>query len=187
MPARINEFRMPRYREIPNVGLYLDQTVKYINGYLAPLGNLEITASMVSNYVKKGYISNPVRKQYSAEQIAYLMAMAVVKNVVPMENIVMLFDMQKRTYTVETAYDYFCTELENMLRFIFGLKDAVDEVGVTTSEAKDMLRSVIIAVSHVIYLNSCFDAMAARQEETTPIERASEKGSRGDAPCGVQG
>ena len=165
MPARIEDFRLPRYREIPNVGLYLDQTVKYINSYLAPLGNMEITASMVSNYVKKGYIRNPVRKQYSAEQIAYLMAMAVVKNVVPMENIALMFDMQKRTYSVEVAYDYFCTELENMLRFIFGLKDAVDEVGVTTSEAKDMLRSVIIAVAHVIYLNSRFDAMAAAQKE----------------------
>ena len=97
MPARIEDFRLPRYREIPNVGLYLDQTVKYINSYLAPLGNMEITASMVSNYVKKGYIRNPVRKQYSAEQIAYLMAMAVVKNVVPMENIALMFDMQKRS------------------------------------------------------------------------------------------
>ena len=176
MPARIEEFRLPRYREIPNVGLYLDQTVKYINSYLAPLGNMEITASMVSNYVKKGYITNPVRKQYSAEQIAYLMAMAVVKNVVPMEHIALLFTMQKRTYSVEVAYDYFCTELENMLRFIFGLKDAVDEVGVTTSEAKDMLRSVIIAVSHVIYLNSRFDAMAAAQQDgetqSAPAERA---------------
>ena len=173
MPARIEDFRLPRYREIPNVWHYLDHTVKYINSYLAPLGNMEITASMVSNYVKKGYIRNPVRKQYSAEQIAYLMAMAVVKNVVPMENIALMFDMQKRTYSVEVAYDYFCTELENMLRFIFGLKDSVDEVGVTTSEAKDMLRSVIIAVAHVIYLNSRFDAMAAAQKEAEAAEQQS--------------
>lgn len=62
MIAQISEFRMPRYREIPDVGLYLDQTVKYMNRYLAPLGCMEITTSMVSNYVKKGYISNPVRK-----------------------------------------------------------------------------------------------------------------------------
>ena len=80
MIAQISEFRMPRYREIPDVGLYLDQTVKYMNRYLAPLGCMEITTSMVSNYVKKGYISNPVRKQYSAEQIAYLLFIAVAKS-----------------------------------------------------------------------------------------------------------
>ena len=49
MAASIELFRMPRYREIPDVGLYLDQTVKYINRFLAPLGCEEITPSMVSN------------------------------------------------------------------------------------------------------------------------------------------
>lgn len=161
MPARIDEFRMPRYQEIPNVGLYLDQTVKYINSYLAPLGCMEITASMVSNYVKKGYISNPVRKQYSAEQIAYLFSIAVMKNVISMDNIVRMFMMQRSAYSAQVAYDYFCEELENLLHYTFGVKDEVEEVGNTNTEAKDMLRSVIIAVSHVTYLNSRFDQLEA--------------------------
>ena len=161
MSVRIAAFRMPRYREIPNVGLYLDQTVKYINGFLEPLGCMEITASMVSNYVKKGYIENPVRKQYSA----------IIKSVVSMENIVRLFGRQRVTYTSEVAYDYFCTELENMLNYTFGLKDAADEVGVTTSMEKDMLRSVIIAVAHIIYLTSRFEALAP-QEEAVPAQDA---------------
>lgn len=161
MLARIDEFRMPRYQEIPNVGLYLDQTVKYINSYLAPLGCMEITASMVSNYVKKGYISNPVRKQYSAEQIAYLFSIAVMKNVISMDNIVRMFAMQRSSYATQVAYDYFCEELENLLHYTFGVKDEVEEVGTTNTEAKDMLRSVIIAVSHVTYLNSRFDQLEA--------------------------
>ena len=52
MPAMIKTFRLPRFREIPDMGLYLDQTVKYINRFLEPLGGMEITSSMVSNYVK---------------------------------------------------------------------------------------------------------------------------------------
>ena len=47
--AELGDFRLPRYHEIPDVGLYLDQTVKYINRYLEPLGCMELTASMVSN------------------------------------------------------------------------------------------------------------------------------------------
>ena len=66
----VNEKRLPRYREIPNVGLYLDQVVKYINENLEPL-HLSITPSMLSNYVKKGYIASPIKKQYYAEQIRY--------------------------------------------------------------------------------------------------------------------
>ena len=108
MPTCIEQFRMPRYREIPDVGLYLDQTVKYINRFLTPLGCMEITSSMVSNYVKKGYISNPVKKQYDAEQIAYLFFISVAKSVLSMDNIARLFSMQKRMYDAETAYYFFC-------------------------------------------------------------------------------
>lgn len=167
MPACIEQFRMPRYREIPDVGLYLDQTVKYVNRYLAPLGCMEITSSMVSNYVKKGYISNPVRKQYGADQIAYLFFITVAKTVLSMENIARLFDMQKAAYDSETAYDFFCMELENMLQYTFGLKSELAVVGapMDQSEAKTMLRSTIIAITHIIYLSSRFDAMAAVQAE----------------------
>lgn len=167
MPACIERFRMPRYREIPDVGLYLDQTVKYLNRYLEPLGCMEITSSMVSNYVKKGYISNPVRKQYAAEQIAYLFFITIAKSVLSMDNIARLFDMQKRMYTAEIAYDFFCEELENMLQYTFGLKEQVDEVGTPTdrSETKTMLRSTISAVTNIIYLSSRFELLREPEEE----------------------
>lgn len=168
MPACIEQFRMPRYREIPDVGLYLDQTVKYVNRYLAPLGCLEITSSMVSNYVKKGYISNPVKKQYDAEQIAYLFFISVAKSVLSMDNIARLFEMQKKMYNAEIAYDFFCAELENMLQYTFGLKESLDEVGTPEdrSETKTMLRSTIIAVTHIIYLSSRFETMKAPEEQS---------------------
>lgn len=173
MPACIEQFRLPRYREIPDVGLYLDQTVKYVNRYLAPLGCMEITSSMVSNYVKKGYISSPVRKQYDADQIAYLFFISVAKSVLTMENIARLFDMQRRAYTSEIAYDFFCMELENMLQYTFGLKETLDVVGTPEdrSETKTMLRSTIIAVTHIIYLSSRFDSMEAGAEPE-PAEEA---------------
>lgn len=156
MQEQIKDFRMPRYHEIPNVGLYLEQTAKYINSYLSPLGDMEITTSMISNYVKKGYISNPIKKQYYADQIAYLFFIAIAKNVLSMENIQKLFEMQKQTQDAQIAYDYFCSELENMLQFIFGLKDKVDEIGGNAGIEKKMLRSTIISVAHIIYLSYQF-------------------------------
>lgn len=163
MPADIETFRLPRFREIPDVGLYLDQTVKYINRFLEPLGGMEITSSMVSNYVKKGYIENPVRKQYNAGQIAYLISITIIKSVVSMEHCSCLFKMQKREYSVETAYDYFCNELENMLHFTFGMKDEVDEIGTSNTELKRMLRCVIIAVANITYVQHRFDTIALEE------------------------
>ena len=57
------------------------------------------------------------------------------------------------------AYDYFCTELENILYFRFGVKDTVEDVGVTNSTIKEMLRSAVVAVSYIIHLHACFSRL----------------------------
>lgn len=156
MSTTIDNFIMPRYKEIPDVGLYLEQTVKYINGSLAPLGCMEITTSMVSNYVKQGYIERPVKKQYNREQIAYLLFIAVIKNVLSMENILTLFEIQKADYSAEHAYEYFCEQLESILADIFNAKGTSAPPSDCPEELK-MLRSAIIAAANIIYLNDCFE------------------------------
>lgn len=161
---KVQNFRLPRYDELPDMGLYLEQVTKYINGYIVPLGLPEITLSMVSNYVKKGVIAAPVKKQYNAEQIAYLFFVSVAKSVISIDSIIQMIRMQQATYDARTAYEYFCSELENMLWYVCGLKDRLDNIGVTNTEEKTMFRSVIIAVSHIIFLNSCFETKAGEQE-----------------------
>lgn len=156
----IEGFRLPRFKEIPNVGLYLEQVVKYINGYLKQLGYPDITNSMVSNYVKQGLINKPVGKLYYTDQIAHLFFVSVAKNILSMDNIQKLFSMQQKVYTDEVAYDYFCNEMENMLYYIFGLKESVDTVGTSDSPEKKMLRSLIIAVAHMVYLRFGFDMIS---------------------------
>ena len=155
----VRNFRLPRFHEIPDVGLYLDQVVKYIGQHLNVLGEVNVTASMISNYVKKGLVDNPVKKQYDRERIAYLIFIVVAKNVVSLDNLTRFIQLQKQTYTAQRAYDYFCDELENILRHVFGLKDTVDTIGVDSTDEKLMLRSAIIAIAHKIYLESCFALM----------------------------
>lgn len=162
--ASIQDFKLPTYYEIPDVGLYLEQTTKYIGEYLAPLESISITSSMVGNYVKKGLVDNPVKKQYNRDQIAYLIFIAVAKTVLSLEDIQLLIQLQKRTYPGEKAYEYFCREFENILFYIFGLKDTVEEVGVETSDEKVMLRNTIITVAHKIYLDQFFSALREKTE-----------------------
>ena len=148
----IEKFSLPRYHEIPDVGLFLEQTTKYISGALAPLCGITITSSMISNYVKKKLIVNPVKKQYSREQIAYLIFIAVAKSVLSLEHIQVLIDMQKASYTAEEAYTYFCEELCNVLHVSFGIEQEYRKIGMHNSEQKNILRNTIIAVANKIYL-----------------------------------
>ena len=165
MAGSIRGFRLPRYAEIPTVGIYLEQTIKYINTFLSPLGCLELTSSMVSNYVKKGLIPAPVRKQYYPEQICYLFFVALAKNLTSIENIDLLISVQRSTYSLPMSYDYMCEELENMLFYFFGLKDAPEDVGETESDEKNLLRGLIMSAANVIYLNNYFEFVREQNKE----------------------
>ena len=158
--ASIQNFRLPRYNEIPNVGLYLEQTSKYIAECLAPVQETAITSSMISNYVKKGLISNPVKKLYYRDQIAHLMFIMLAKSVVSLDNLYHFIRLQERTYPTERAYNYLCDEFENLLPYVFGIKDSIDSIGVDSTDEKLMLRNTIITIAHKIYLDKCFEALA---------------------------
>ena len=97
----------------------------YINARLAPLGEPELTGSMVSNYVKQKLVPAPQKKLYTAEHLARLLFIAVVKPVVPLEGLRLMFSIQEECYPLQTAYDYFCDEFENMLGAAFGVAPAV--------------------------------------------------------------
>jgi len=161
----VNGFRLPRYHEIPDVGLYLEQVSKYIADSLRPLDSLAITGSMISNYVKRGLVSNPVKKQYNREQIAYLIYVAVVKTVLSMDDIRLTMLIQQRSYPGYVAYNYFCGEFENILKFIFGVEDYVHDTSEVSSAEKVMLRNTIITVTHKIYLDKLFAALQKLEPE----------------------
>ena len=162
--ASVKDFRLPRYNEIPNVGLYLEQTSKYIADCLAPVQEAAITSSMISNYVKKGLISNPVKKLYSRDQVAHLMFIMLAKSVVSLDNLNLFIRLQERTYPTEKAYNYLCDEFENLLQYVFGLKDTMDSVGMDSTDEKIMLRNTIITIAHKIYLDKYFEALATEME-----------------------
>ena len=160
MTENLNNFRLPRFHEIPDVGFYLEQTTRYISQLLEPLGEGNVTGSMISNYVKKGLVANPVKKRYNREQIAYLIFVALAKNVLSLDILNQFIQMQKRTYSAEKAYDYFCNELENMIAFVFGQKLTLEDVGEDETAEKEMLRTTIIAIAYKIYLERSFAALS---------------------------
>ena len=170
MIENIEGFRLPRYEQIPNVGLYLEQVVRYVNAHLAPLGESELTSSMVSNYVKQGLIPSPIKKAYTAEHLARLLFIAVVKPVVPLEGLRMMFSIQGDNYTLPTAYDYFCDEFENMLGAAFGIAPAREGLGKTQSDAKDLLRNTIVATVNKVYLDRYLEEYQ-KQREKAPDEQ----------------
>ena len=153
----VQNFHLPKFNEIPDVGLFLDQVTKYVSDYLSPLTKNPITSSMISNYVKKEIIPRPVKRLYFREHIVYIIFIAIAKNVLPLEHLQTFIEMQKKTYDIEIAYEYFCMEFENVLLYVFEKKDTLDMIGIDDTDEKYMLRNTIIAVVHKFYLEKCFE------------------------------
>ena len=93
----LKDFNLPEYQQLPEIDLYMDQVISYMDKRLAPLvstpGEAATTSFMVNNYVKATLISPPTLKKYSREQIGYLIAVSSVKQILSMSDIKLLFDM----------------------------------------------------------------------------------------------
>ena len=149
-PNTVSAFHLPRYPEIPDVGLYLKQVVKYINDIFSPLGLPEITASMISNYVKQGLIDKPVRKQYDRTLIAKIIVVAFTKSILTMDDIrnfsSLLFDGEP----FDRTYDDFCALAENALTEVM----RINEDNMTQRDG--LIHAVVRAASRQVYLNDAF-------------------------------
>lgn len=158
----IEEFRLPRYIEIPNVGLYLKQVVRFINDALSPFFDISVTETMLSNYVKKHIIASPVKKLYNREQIASLMFITLAKNVTSLENLQTMFMLQRSAYEPGVAYDYLCDEFENIIAYVYGFKSIPNIVEEDGNYTKALLRNLIITVGYKLYMDNSFSNMKSK-------------------------
>ena len=168
-------FRLPRYQDIPDVGLYLEQTVSYLNSYLDPFADACMTGSMVSNYVKKKLVKNPVRKQYGREQISTLFFLAVTKSILSLDNLAVLIGIRDERYEPSAFYDAFCDELEACVQTVLqkGGSELVrqesgifsEKRGLTADDEGKILRSIITAVIHKAYLSKWLQLYPSHEEK----------------------
>ena len=80
----LNEYRLPKWEEIPDLGLYMEQVLillkEYLD-YLPPELKEEqfITAATINNYVRNKYMPEPRKKKYYRIHIAYLIMICTLK------------------------------------------------------------------------------------------------------------
>ena len=62
---QIETASLPRWDELPDIELYMDQVINLVSKYLSPILSQQeqpmLTKSMVNNYVKLGLIPAPVK------------------------------------------------------------------------------------------------------------------------------
>lgn len=105
-----SNFSYPKWEDIPNIDLYLDQVLLYINQVCAPISpdkDKGLTASMVNNYVKHGYLTKPDKKKYQRKQIARLIAITTLKSVFSIQEIAQTLNTLQTQASSDQLYDAF--------------------------------------------------------------------------------
>ena len=100
----------PKWEDIPNIDLYLDQVLLYVNQVCAPISpdkEKGLTASMVNNYVKHGYLTKPDKKKYQRKQIARLIAITTLKSVFSIQEIAQTLNTLQTQASSDQLYDAF--------------------------------------------------------------------------------
>lgn len=118
----IIKFHIPRWEELPDIELYMDQVITFIenNISIVAVNNEEriITPSMVNNYVKLNLIPKPIKKRYGKAHLAYLIAITILKHVFTIQEVKDGISFQALLNGEKDAYNLFCEEQESALKLI---------------------------------------------------------------------
>lgn len=103
-------FHYPSWEELPDLDLYLDQVLLYVNKTCAPVlssSDKGLTAAMINNYVKHGYVEKPDKKKYQRHQIARLIAIATLKTVFSIQEIASTLNYLHQQANSDLLYNSF--------------------------------------------------------------------------------
>ncbi len=106
---------LPRWEELPDLELYMDQVLSLIERYLGNCPGFDrkgLTASMVNNYVKLGVMPPPVKKRYTRVHLAHLVMICLLKSSLPIEVIKKLLLRSVKQQGESAMYDEFCERFE---------------------------------------------------------------------------
>lgn len=107
---------IPYWDELPDLDLYLDQILLYVNQYtqysLDPKDK-GLTASMINNYVKHKHIDKPIKKKYQKHQLARLIALNSLKHVFSIQEISHTLNLLSEKQDSKTLYNHFVDCMRN--------------------------------------------------------------------------
>lgn len=176
------ECRLPRWDELPDIELYMDQVItlmgKYF-GWLSPQDESVLTSSMINNYVKIGIIPAPIKKKYSRTHLFRLIIICVMKRVLPINDIAALIETLLETRTEDEVLDIFTSRYEEECFNTMSLLESSLEQN-AEEESKAALSLSVVQAAAIAGGNILFSeyALSELRKRAEPPENQSKKSPR---------
>ena len=114
----MKNYTFPKWTELPEIDLYMDQVITYINEKLKDTYFYDekfITKAMINNYVKLKVLPPPVKKRYNRTHLCYLIIICMLKQVLAIPEIRTLLADQLEKNDIRSVYNNFCDVQEHAL------------------------------------------------------------------------
>ena len=194
------EFKANEWDTLPDIDLYMDQVIGYLNRQLKNQGKDKdegqiLTPSMINNYVKSGQVTHPDRKKYVREHLAQLYMLCSMKQILTIPDASELIRrLTDDGHGIGEVYDAFISDQHAINEGIASVIEQTDAVG----SEYDLLRVAVglvlnataerIAAERIIALfrasdgdSSVAEAAPAPAEKKKPAEKkAQEKKKKAD-------
>lgn len=132
---RIRSLDYIRLEDIPEIELYMDQVIKFMDDHFASLkryeGDKMLTKTMINNYSKNKLLPAPRKKKYDKDHLLFLIFIYYFKNVLSIKDI--------NTILTPLTEDFFALKGKNS-----SLSDIYGEVfSVCEEEITNITKSII--------------------------------------------
>ena len=165
--ACVEGYHCPRWQELPELPLYMDQVRLIIGKALSPLTQEDapaVTAAMINNYVKMKLIPPAEKKKYVREHIARLILLCLLKKVLSLAEIAAVLAALTEQQGTEGGYDIFCEALEAQLK------------GAPVPEnCPEILRAAIVSLVGKLQVERLVNVSAQAAEKPASREKHKEK------------
>ncbi len=173
----LRTFHIPKWDELPDFELYMDQVITYIEKHLKVLSseqNKLITQAMINNYVKLKLMPAPIKKRYAKKHLAFLIAITILKQVITISEIKDGIQYLFILHGEKKAYDFFCEEQERALQSV--LQAPVQQ----QVQKQEPLEHMAMRMAAISFANKIMaEKMISLQREFLNQHSSKKKGSKG--------
>jgi hypothetical protein len=180
LKMKLKSERPVSWAEFPDIGLYKDQVVSYLQRQLIDFeGDGQITSAMINNYIKDKLLPRADGKKYSREHLAGLTEIGLLKQVLSVRDTGFLLQKELGENKPEGFYDKFRMILDNALNETTGHidqdwdVDALSEVALTLAVSSYCSKLACERLIEIIRIKE------AGQEPKKPDKKADSKSEKG--------
>ena len=130
----LNNYKLPAWKELPNIGLYMDQVIALLGQYLdfIPVEdqkNKPVTPTTINNYVRLKVMPAPEKRKYYRIHIAYLIMIFTLKQGTSINGLQQLLPSTTEEEEIRTFYTNYIERVQMVGNFFTAqTRDAVKGV-----------------------------------------------------------